>query len=169
MVNPLGSPTSKEPFGRIFYPSVSERERAAVIRVAAGEIVDNLDLVIPKLEETVTIKGVLRFSDGKPASDQSVRFRVGSKEDAVHSDTLVMSDTAGQFELKVLKGLAGELSGDYYLLRSLYPNCPKVEELFAKSDEPAMTVHSNVLKLTPEQNLYALDLTLPIPFCEKVK
>ena len=46
---------------------------------------------------------------------------------------------------------------------------PKVDELLADSGEKSVTVQSNKLKLTTEQNVYAVELTLPFSRCEKVK
>jgi len=162
-------PSSREPFRKIFYPGVSERERAAVISVRPGENVENLDLVISRLEETIIIKGVLRYSDGNPVIDKSVKFKVtkgGEKVDgAVREDT----DNNGRFTLRVLIGLTGELAGEEWLLKGLYKNCPKVDELIEKSGENNVTVFSNVIKLTTEQDVYEVELTLPFPRCEKAK
>jgi len=55
------------------------------------------------------------------------------------------------------------------LLAGLYKNCAKVDELLSKSGSNNLTVQSNVIKLTTEQNLYEVELTLPFPLCEKVK
>ena len=76
VANQDGKPSSREPFPRIFYPNVYERDRAAVINIRAGETIDNIDIVIPKLEETITIKGVFRYSDGQPVIEEWVKFKV---------------------------------------------------------------------------------------------
>ena len=65
--------------------------------------------------------------------------------------------------------LAGELAGEDWLMVGLYKNCPKVDELLEKSGRNNLTVQSNVIKLTTEQNLYEIELTLPFPLCEKAK
>lgn len=64
VANQDGKLSSHKPFARTFYPNVPERERAAVIMIGPGETVENLDIVISALEETITIQGVLRYSDG---------------------------------------------------------------------------------------------------------
>jgi len=51
----------------------------------------------------------------------------------------------------------------------LYKNCPKVDEILAKSGRKNATVQSNVVKLTTEQDVYEVELTLPSPRCEKAK
>lgn len=79
------------------------------------------------------------------------------------------TDRAGRFTLRVLKGLTGELSGEDWITTGLYKNCPKVDDLLEKSGRNNVTVQSNVIPLTAEQNLYEVELTLPFPLCEKAK
>jgi len=71
--------------------------------------------------------------------------------------------------LSVLKGLTGELAGEDWLLKGLYKNWPKVDELVDNSGSNNVTVYSNVIKLTTEQDMYEVELTLPFPQCEKAK
>jgi hypothetical protein len=54
-------------------------------------------------------------------------------------------------------------------LTGLYKNCPRVDELLEKSGGNNVTVQSNIIKLTTEQNVYEVELTLPFPLCEKAK
>lgn len=169
VANQDGKPSNREPFQRIFYPNVYERDRAAVINIRAGDTIDNIDLVIPKLEETITIEGVLRYSDGQPASEEWVKFKVTKPDSKVDGDVNEQTDSAGRFTLKVLKGLTGELAGEDWLLVGLYKNCPKVDEILAKSGSNNVTVQSNVVKLTTEENVFEVELTLPFPRCEKAK
>jgi len=169
VANPKDPPTSNQPFRKIFYPGVSERERAAVISVAQGQTIDNLDLVIPKLEETIMIKGVLRFSDGKPASEHYVKFEAGTEKERPSSDVQKLTDKEGRFTLSVLKGVAGVVWGEEWVWKGLFPNCSAVDELLAKSGVNNMTVRSNIVEVTAERNVYNIQLTLPLPRCETVK
>jgi len=169
VANQDGKPSNREPFAKVFYPNVTERERAAVINISPGEKVANLDIVIPKLEETVTITGILQYSDGKPVVKEWVKFKVAKPNEKIDGDVDEQTDDAGRFTLTVLKGLTGELSGEDWLLAGLYKNCPKVDELIAKSGNSSVTVLSNVIKLTAEQDMYDVELTLPFPQCEKIK
>jgi hypothetical protein len=169
VANQDGKPSSREPFRKTFYPSVSERERAAVITIGPGETVDNLDIVIPSLVETITIEGVLRYSDGKPVAEKWVQFKATKKDEKIDGDVSEQTDSQGRFKLRVLKELTGELFGDDWLMVGLYKNCPKVEEILAKSGRNNVTVQSNIVKLTTEQDVYEVELTLPFPRCEKAK
>ena len=169
VANQDGKPSNREPFHKILYPNVSERERAAVITIGPGETIDNLGLVIPTLEDTITIEGVLRYSDGKPVAEEWVKFKVVKKDDKVDGDVSEQTDSEGKFTLRVLKGLTGELFGEDWLLTGLYKNCPKVGELLAKSGRNNVTVRSNVVELTTEQDVYEVELILPFPRFEKAK
>jgi len=162
-------PSQHEPFRRIFYPGVSERERAAVIRVAPGETVEDINMVIPKLEETITVKGVLLYSDGNPVVEHGVNFEVTKTNDKVRGDARAKTDSTGHFTLRILKGLTGELSAEDVLWKSIYKNCPKVAELIAKSGNDYLRVKSNIVKLTTDQDVYEVELTLPFSRCEEVK
>lgn len=169
VANQDGKPSNREPFQRIFYPNVSERDRAAVINIRAGDTVDNIDVVIPKLEETITIEGVLRYSDGQAVSEEWVKFKVTKPDSKVDGNVSEQTDSAGRFRLKVLKGLTGELAGEDWLVVGLYKNCPKVDEILAKSGSNNVTVQSNAVKLTTEQDVFEVELMLPFPRCEKAK
>lgn len=167
--NPNDRPSSNEPFRKIFYPGVSERERAAVISVAQGQTIDNLDLVIPKLEETITIKGVLRFSDGKPASEHYVQYEAGNEKERPFADVKKLTDREGRFTLSVLKGVAGAVWGEKWVVQGQFTNCSAVGKLLAKSGVDNMDVRSNIVEVTAERNVYNIQLTLPLPHCETVK
>jgi hypothetical protein len=169
VANRDGKLSSQEPFRQIFYPNVSERERAAVITIGPGETIENLDIVIPALAEMITIEGVLRYMDGNPVAEEWVKFKVTQKDEKVDGDISEKTDSNGKFTLRVLKGVTGELFGEDWLLTGLYKNCPKVDELIAKSGRNNVTVSSNTVKVTTEDDVYEVELTLPFPRCEKVK
>ena len=168
IANKDGKPSNREPFPKVFYPNVTELERAAVISIRPGERLANIDIVIPKLEETITISGVLQYSDGKPVVEKWVKFKVTKPNEKIDGDVEEKTDNAGRFTLTVLKGLTGELSGEEWVMKGIYKNCPKVDELTGKG-EHSVTVLSNVVKLTTEQDVYEVELTLPFPWCEKIK
>lgn len=164
--NPDNNLSVDDPFSRIFYPSVAERERATVIRIAPGETIENIDLVIPKLEETITIEGVLRYADGKPAADGSVKFIRAEDNQRLVTQT---TDAEGRFRLRVLKGLTGKIFGEFTVYTNLFKNCPKVDELLAQSGRDATIVVTNSIKLPAVQSQYHIELALPFPQCERAR
>ena len=169
VANRAGKPSDREPFEQIFYPNVPERERAAVINIGVGETLENMDIVIPKLVEAITIQGVMLYSDGSPVTEETVSFNVKKKDDKIDGNVSEKTDGAGRFTLRVLKGLTGELSGEEWIMKGLYKNCPKVVELLEQSGNQSVTVHTNVIEFTTEHDLYELELRLPFPRCEKAK
>ena len=169
VANKEGKLSTQQPFRKIFHPNVWERERAAVVSIAPGETVEDVDIVIPHLEETITIEGVARYSDGKPVADRWINFNATKTDKKVDGNVYAKTDREGRFTLTVLKGLKGELLTDVYLIAGYYKNCPKVDELIAKSGAKSVRVYSNKIELTTEENLFQVELTLPFPLCEKAK
>ena len=166
VANQNGRPSSREPFPKIFYPSAAERERAATIYVNPGDVIENIDVVVPRIEETITIEGVLRFSDGRPANDTAVKFKAPGSNENINGDVHADTDKSGRFKLTVLKGLTGELAGEEYMNRGLYGECNNVDELLAKNEKNDPYARSNVIKLNTEQNRYNVELTFPFKRCD---
>lgn len=71
--------------------------------------------------------------------------------------------------LESWKGLTGELFGEDWLLEGLFKNCPKVDELLAKSGGNNVTVQSNVVTLTTEQDVYSGRINLAVSTVRKSK
>jgi len=165
----LSKPTSRAPFRTTFYPNVWERERAAVISIAPGQTIDDIDIVIPKFEETVTIKGWLRYSDGQPTRLETVRFTVVEPNDRVIGNVGALTNSQGRFTLTIFKGLTGELQGEHPIFKGSNSDCPVVDEMLAKSGRDMSLVLSNVTKLTAEQDLSDVELTLPFPLCKRTQ
>ncbi len=170
VANQYGKPSHDHPFPKIFYPSVPERERATTIYVNPGDVIENIDIIVPKLEETITIDGVLRFSDGRPAHGMQVMFTAIDPNNNVDGDVREQTDKAGRFTMKVLKGLTGELAGQELLIRGVYEDCnDNFDELLAKTAKNNIYVRSNVIKLATDQNRYNLELTFPFARCDVKK
>ena len=117
VLNPDGKLSPDEPFPRMFYPNVTQREKAALITIGNGEAVEDINFVISSLAETVIVSGVLLFSDGKPAAKELVTFLPLNKDD-FYGEHSRYTDSEGQFALKILKGLKGEIFGDVDNIKS---------------------------------------------------
>lgn len=61
---------------------------------------------MPKLDETVTVEGIVRFSNGRPASKSDVRFNLPRTGD-IDGGLEVQTGKHGRFSLTVLKGQHG--------------------------------------------------------------
>ena len=61
VANNDGKLSVREPFRTLYYPNVSEREHAAVVTIGPGETINDINMVVPKLSDTVTVEGVLTY------------------------------------------------------------------------------------------------------------
>jgi hypothetical protein len=168
IVNDDGKLSSSEPFPTFYYPNVLEREKAEVITIRAGQVVEGIHILPPGMEETITAKGALLYSDGKPAVEEWVQFEPEMLRDNVDGKARGRTDANGRFSVRVLKGLKGNLFGELSTYSGKYENCPKVEELVKKSGGLA-TIRTQVVQISGDDDLTNIDLRLPFPACKKAK
>lgn len=84
-----------------------------------------INFVLSNPTETVSVSGVLLFSDGKPVEDEYVTFLLGKKgeqDDKKYEST----DAEGRFKIRVLKGVKGEVFGEFGSRVGEYLKCPKL-------------------------------------------
>jgi len=160
--------SSTQPFKRIYYPGVSEREKALVITVGPGDQVNDLNIVVPVLEATITVEGVLHYSDGTPVSTAQVYF-TGEETKTTYGNARDETDAVGRFSIKILKGLKGEIAAEKFVYAGKFENCPKVEELVRKSGNTFSVIKTNVIAIQAEENMYGLELVFPFPSCKEKK
>ena len=161
--------TSSEPFPTLFYPNVFERERAGVVTVRAGDHLEGFDIFVPKVEETVTIEGVLLYSDGKPVAAQVVRFKAGEAKANVDGDVYSATDERGRFRIKILKGLGGELFGSMLTYEGEFEKCPKLDALIKEVGGSVPEIKTPALKIRADSDLFDAELKFPFPLCKKAK
>lgn len=173
IVNDDGKIASSEPFGTFYYPKVTKREEATVFNIGLGDIVENLEIYPPIARETVTIEGVMLYSDGKPVADEFVYFKSlrkqppGNDEDDDENDDRAKTDLQGRFSIKIVKGARGSLIGGMYTYVGEFENCPKLDRLIkqAKSQIPEITTPPVEIRATT--NLYGVELKVPISVLQK--
>jgi hypothetical protein len=168
-VNEDGKISSSEPFKTFYYPNVFERERAGVLNISEGVVLDGINIYVPKMEETITIEGVFLYSDGKPVVDEGVEFKAAKAEAGVDANASDRTDAKGRFSLKILKGVKGKLYGSMFTYIGEFKNCPKLESIIKKSGNTSAEVETPVLEIQAENNLYNVELKYPFPACEKAK
>lgn len=173
-VNLGGKFSSREPFKRFYYPDVSERERATVINIGAGESLEGFDIRVPKLEDTVAVEGILLYSDGKPVAGERVVFKADATtntKDTIDGDAGAMTDAKGRFSIRILKGLDGELSADVFAYVGEFENCPKLDALIKESDpnDRMATLKTDAVKIQTGRDLKEVELRFPFPGCKKAK
>lgn len=167
-VNEGGELSASQPFKTLYYPNVTERDRAAVITIGPGGLVSDINIVVPKLEETIIVEGVLKYSDGKPVAEETVRFEAEESE-GINGGSSAETDAEGRFSMRLLKGVKGELLAEDYVYVGEYVDCPKRDSFIKQSGKDSLTVKTNVVRIVAEQNIFDLELTFPFPKCEKAK
>jgi len=165
-VNVGGTLSSHQPFRTLYYPNVHDREKAAIITIGPGESINEINIVVPSLEETITVEGVLRYSDAKPVADVYVKFNA-EKSEKIDGDVWEKTDANGHFSLKILKGVKGALSAEDYVYIGKYENCPKLDNLIRQSGGDNTTIKTNLIPILADRNYFDLELTFPYPACKK--
>ena len=174
VVNDDGKKTSSEPFGTFYYPRVSKREEATVFNIGFGDVVENVDIHPPIELETITIEGVLLYSDGKPVADEWVAFksvRTQSAKDENQedkNDARAQTDQKGRFTIRILKGSNGSLFGGMYSYVGEFENCPKQERLIKEAGGGVPEIKTPPIEIRATSNLYDLELKFPFA-CKKAK
>ena len=172
VVNEDGNKTVEEPFGTFYYPDVTEKVRARIFSIRAGDNIKGLRMVAP-VAEMVTVQGVIRYADGTPAPKVTVRF-IPPQVPGVKGYTLADTDAHGQFSLRIFKGLPGELHADFFAYSGNtaaivgkydYGKCPQVQTIVKQTGE--QMIKTPPLKIDPQQDLLDVVLTFPFPSCRR--
>lgn len=174
ILNNDGEMTSTEPFGTFYYPKVRKREEASVFNIGLGDIVENIEIYPPIELKTITVEGVLLYSDGKPVADEYVEFKAERKKPVAEdedregpNDARAKTDSKGRFSIKLVQGANGTLFGEMYSYVGNYENCPKHDRLIKQSGSG--TLRTSPLEVRATSDLYEVALKFPFPFCKKAK
>ncbi|HEX8492538.1 MAG TPA: hypothetical protein VF658_06825 [Pyrinomonadaceae bacterium] len=112
-VNLTLSAAADEPYPPTYYPGVSDRAQASIIKVGLGEKLVNYTLRLPpKLSERV-IQGLVVWPDGSPAVGAQVHLTDQNHPGWIANGT-VKTDAAGRFTLKGYEGIS------YWVLANIY-------------------------------------------------
>lgn len=169
VVNKEGKISSSEPFPTFYYPNVFERERAAVITIAAGQHITDLDIHAPQMEPTVTVTGKFTYSDGKPVSDEFVEFKSITSSKTIDGEARTKTDDNGRFAIRILKGLRGPLYGAMFTYIGEFENCPKLDAAIRRTGIDAPELRTPSIAIEAEKDLFDVELKYPFPGCKKSK
>jgi hypothetical protein len=161
-----GEITSFAPFPALYYPGTPDKEKATVITVIAGAGPQKYDIVVPSRLPTKVLKGVLRYSDGRPVVNEIVSFKADEERDGYKGDTNATTDEQGRFSLLVLDGWKGKVFGSMFLYEGRFENCPAVSKLIKKKgSDGRLDVDTNAVRVEANEALDDIKLTFPFPFC----
>ena len=170
VANHDGRVTSREPFRAVYYPGFFETHKATALVFASGSKLEDFDIHIPSQQRTRTIQGLLLFSDGRPASRETIYFRAEGAADGQDGDAHAVSDARGRFSLPILEGTKGTLYGDMFTYVGEFEKCPQLDKLIkAKGNNESLTVETNKIKLIANRDMVDLELIFPFPYCAKSK
>ena len=174
IVNDDGKMTSNEPFGTFYYPKALKREEATVFNIGLGDIVEDLEIYPPIELKTITVEGVLLYSDGKPVADEWVSFKSVKKQSAGNdedekdrNDASVKTDLKGRFSMKIVQGANGFLFGGMQSYLGEFDNCPKLDHLIQQSGSRVSELKTSTVEIRATINLYGVELKFPFPSCKK--
>ena len=177
IVNDDGEMTSTEPFKTFYYPKALKREEATVFNIGLGDIIENVAIHPPIELKTITVEGVLLFSDGKPVADETVAFKsvrkkaAGDKdeEDDDPNEASATTDQKGRFSIKIVQGVNGFLYGWMYSYVGKYENCPKLDNLVKQAGGNVPEIKTPPMELRATTNMYEVELKFPFPSCKEKK
>jgi len=169
VVNFDGKISSDAPFPKAYYPGVFDKERAAVLSIANGDRLEDVDIHIPSQETRNVIQGVLLYSDGRPVADEFVEFKAGSAPEGYSGEVHTKTDAQGRFSLNVLQGLKGRIYGFMYAYSGKYLNCPQLEKLIEAKGGRVPAIESIPIALEVTADLQGVNLIFPFPYCVKAK
>ena len=102
-LDPLDPPTLAYP--RILFPGVEDPAGAAVIELAEGEELSNLDLVLPEMLRTRSLAGRVILPNGRPVASAQVVLEIADYPYTVKSGETT-TDSTGRFSLPAFEGFS---------------------------------------------------------------
>jgi hypothetical protein len=169
VANKEGKISSSEPFPTFYYPNTFEREKAAIITINEGDFLEDINIRVPQLQETIIVEGVFLYSNGKPVVDEAVQFKTDKTEENIDGDARTKTDANGRFSIKILKGLKGKLYGTMYTYSGQFENCPKLESIIKKMGNRVPEVITPALEIQADRHLSDVELKYHFPSCKKAK
>ena len=164
VINGDGIISGHTPIKTLFYPGVNDRAKATLINVSAGKKVFIGDFRVPKLEEIITLRGVLTYSDGTLVTQsQSVYFKADVEDKNIEKEPYVYSEKTGQFELKIIKGQKGKIFSRVVVGPRTFEACPDVQKVATKDGY----VYTQEIKIDGDKDLIGIKLILPFLNCSR--
>ena len=168
-INKDGQISSNEPFPTFYYPGVVERDRAVVINIGPGQILEQINIFAPIIEETITVEGICLYSDGRPVVEGSIKFEPEKTGGGIDGKARAQTDPSGRFAIKILKGLSGTLYGETHAYSGQYENCPELEELLKKAPSLVANLRTNVVAIRAADVVPDVELKYAFRGCKKAK
>jgi hypothetical protein len=169
VVNRGKKPSASEPYPRSFYPGVVIRNRATVVTMSQGAKLEGYDIRIPRKLPTITLRGMVSYSDGKPVARERVSFRAdpGNPNPGIDRDADTVTDDQGRFSITIIQRSTGSLVGSTYISESKFPDCPEIKRLLAAKQRSALKIETESLRIDAAADSQDIKLVFPFPACDK--
>lgn len=137
-VNITSSPDAEEPYPPTYYPGVTNRAQATVIKVSLGQKLNNFVLKLPPKLIERAVQGVVLWPDGTPAAGAEVYLA-----DSLHPGWIATgttrTDALGRFTIKGFEGIT------YFVLANAvkFPNTAEHKDRLSMHAEPPSITLSN--------------------------
>ncbi len=170
-VNKYNRVSFKTPFRRLYYPSVHEVEKAAIISINEGEHIEGIELRIPKFEEIITVEGQVLYSNGTPVAKERVFFTSETSSNPNNIEGFAITDPDGRFTLELMKGLKGNIYGIITALDDEIKTCPSLEKFSKERSKNLKLVNfkSDETPFQANENTTGIELKFNFTRCEQVK
>jgi hypothetical protein len=166
-----------EPSELFYYPNVSEREKAGVITIDAGDVLQDINIyglklpehtepVAAKVKEFITVKGTVTYENGEAAIVEMVEFKADDADEGAEAITYAYTDSKGRFSVSIPKGLKGKLYSRMAAYAGRFENCPKFDELVRKTVKNIGEVSTDAVEIGGDRNLSGIELKYPFPRCK---
>ena len=162
----------REPYPRFFYPNTLEESGATRFAMAPGVHFTDLTITAPSAEEIVTLKGVVRYGDGKPVVKAKIEFFSGISRREEIKDPLSYSswaetDEIGAFRLRVRKGESGIAIASFMANKKESKNCPQVLKTIEKGGFAWDDIETEPVTVDGKGSDDLLKLSYPFAACSK--
>ncbi len=161
VANRTGRVTAREPFGTLYYPGTSDPEKAALITVSAGNVVEGIDLRIASLAKLFKLSGAVQFSDGNPVAKAWAIYTDSSGKERQRKSTA----TDGSFSFSEVAGESGAVHAEIMVSPDVASDCPQFGAVF-RPNAFATFLKTPVLEISGESDKANLVLVLATKSCK---
>jgi hypothetical protein len=170
-VNSHGFVKADNPFVTTYYPGVQNLKQAILLDLKGGEALKNIDIRIPDITPTIWISGKVVYADNVPVEDADVKFESIDEPEKVIGDSEMRTKENGEFKIKVLKGLHGEITAEKLFWSGNYKGCENeiLKGRVISSDYHGPIVATKPIPVNADGDINGLIIKYPFKSCPKAK
>lgn len=170
-VNNHGFVSADNPFLTTYHPGVQDIKQAVILDLKGGEALKNINIRIPNIAPTIWISGKVVYADNVPVDEADVKFEAIDEPKKVIGDSEMRTGENGEFKIKVLKGLNGEIAAKKLFWSMHYKACEN-QILTGKvigNDSYGPTVATKPILINADGDITGLVMKYPFKSCPRAK